>query len=228
LNKELEAHPNALWHVVHGLCVTNAKASGRPQPCVEVNLRDGYAVVKNFHGATHYLLVPTDRLIGIESPALQRAGRVNYWQAAWAARRYLEPVGGRPLQREDIGMAVNSAYARTQDQLHIHIDCVRTDVRRSLLKHQSEIGPHWSALSVGLPHRRYKALWLDGADLGANDPFKMLASDPEARADMAGETLVVIPAKRPDGSPGFVVLSDHVHGADNAAGESLLDHRCTH
>jgi CDP-diacylglycerol pyrophosphatase len=226
-NQTLEAHPNALWHVVHGLCVTNARASGRPEPCVEVNLQGGYAIVKNFRGATHYLLVPTDRLIGIESPKLQRPGGVNYWQAAWGARHYIAGGRGLALPREDIGMAVNSAYARTQDQLHIHIDCVRRDVRAALFAHQSEIGSRWTRLNFGLPHRRYMARWVDRADLGVDDPFKMLAlDDPTARADMARETLAVIGATRPDGTPGFVVLSDRAHATDNAAGESLLDHKC--
>ena len=36
------------------------------------------------------------------------------------------------MPRDDISLAVNSVYGRSQNQLHIHIDCVRSDVRNAL------------------------------------------------------------------------------------------------
>ena len=62
-----------------------------------------------------------------------------------------------------------------------------------------------------------------------HDPFKLLArTDPAARSDMGDETLAVIGAVRPDGSPGFILLSAQ-GGGDNddaAVAERLLDHSC--
>jgi CDP-diacylglycerol pyrophosphatase len=68
-----------------------------------------------------------------------------------------------------------------------------------------------------------------GEDLGANDPFKLLANgDPTARAEMGLETLVVAGAVFEDGSPGFIVLSDRadISTHDPAGGEGLMDHSC--
>lgn len=223
------AHPNALWHVVHDLCVADMKASGLPTPCEKVDLAGGWAVLKDIRGATQLLLIPTTRNSGIDSPQVLAPGSPNYWRAAWAARPLFERRAGRAVRRDDIGLAINSIHARSQNQLHIHIDCVRADVREALRTHEAEIGPEWTALDVDLAGRRYRAMRLEGADLGGRDPFRLLAEgDPAARADMAARTLVVIGAAFADGTPGFFLLSHRADLAlgDGAAGEELLDHRC--
>jgi CDP-diacylglycerol pyrophosphatase len=122
------ADPDALWHVVHDLCVTDAKVSGAPAPCSKVDLAHGYAVLKDIRGDTQLLLIPTDRVTGIEDPKLMAADAPNYWQDAWDARPIFEKRAGRAVPREALGLAINSLYGRTQNQLHIHIDCVRPSV----------------------------------------------------------------------------------------------------
>ncbi len=229
LDDAANAHPNALWRVVHGLCVRDMKVSGLPAPCVAVDLDGGYAIVKDYETPTQYLLVPTARLAGIESPALQAPDSPNYWQAAWTARRLIEKQVGQPIPRDAIGLAINSVYARTQRQLHIHIDCVRADVRAALKARRAEIGARWAVLGTRLAGRTYRARWVAGADLGANDPFKMLAeSDPATRAAMARQSLIVIGAVGADGGPGFVLLSDRADppNREMGDGERLLDHHC--
>jgi CDP-diacylglycerol pyrophosphatase len=223
------ADPNALWRIVHDLCVTDMKLRRHPAPCAAVNLSGGYAVLKDIRGATQLLLIPTDRVAGIESPELLAPGSPNYWQAAWAARPIFEKRAGTPVLRADIGLAINSIYGRSQNQLHIHIDCARVDVQSALRKNAHRIGRNWSDLAVDLAGRRYRAMRLDGADLGERDPFKLLAKgDPAARADMGLETLVVIATGSDDREPGFVLLSHRADLArgDRAAGEDLLDHGC--
>ena len=219
-------HPNALWHIVHDLCVTDMKASGSPAPCAAVSHKGGYAVLKDPQGKTQYLLVPTARVTGIESPELMARGSPNYWQAAWSSRRLIEGRVGQAIPRQDLGLAVNSIPGRTQNQLHIHIDCVRRDVRDTLAAHAPEIGLRWAPLPFTLLGDHYQARWVKGAELGANDPFKLLASaDLAARRDMGQETLVVLGAVGRNGVPGFVVLGGR---ADDgvASGEELLDHGC--
>jgi CDP-diacylglycerol pyrophosphatase len=61
--------------------------------------------------ATHVIVVPTALISGIESPALLRENAPNYWEAAWDARRFVEEGARRPLPRDKIGMAINSALA---------------------------------------------------------------------------------------------------------------------
>ena len=50
------AHPNALWHIVHGLCVRDMRASGNPAPCAQVDLDGGSALIKDVQRPTQYLL----------------------------------------------------------------------------------------------------------------------------------------------------------------------------
>ncbi|MFI4976809.1 MAG: CDP-diacylglycerol diphosphatase [Caulobacterales bacterium] len=223
------ANPDALWRVVHDLCVPDMKALGLPAPCAAVNLTRGYVVLKDLAGATQYLVIPTRRITGIESRVLQSPSSPNYWQWAWEARGFFEKSAGRKVPRDEIGLAVNSVRGRSQNQLHIHIDFVRADVRQALRANQGRIGTRWSTLRFDLAGRRYRARRIAGENLGAHDPFKLLAqADPAARGDMGRWTLVVIGAVLADGKPGFIVLSDHVDAAtnDTAAGEDLLDHGC--
>ena len=222
------SHPNALWHIVHNLCVVDMQASGHPAPCARVDLKGGYAVIKDMARRTQYLLIPTARVTGIESPSLLEPGSPNYWRDAWQATDLIAKQLKQPIPREDLGLAVNSLNGRTQNQLHIHIDCVQPEVKAYLRDHNAEFGPRWQTMSDRLVGRWYQVRWVDGADLGVNDPFKLLAEAPLARARMDEETLVVIGASRADGTPGFILLSDKLNWAENdtAAGESLLDHRC--
>jgi CDP-diacylglycerol pyrophosphatase len=221
-------HSIALWRVVRGPCMTDMKLSGHPAPCLEVNPA-GYALLRDPQAKTVILLAPTTRLVGIESPELPAPGAPNYWQAAWDARHLIEDRLGRQAPREDIGLAINSAFGRSQDQLHIHIDCVLPEVRAALEAHAGEIGAAWTPLGFTLAGKRYRALRLDGEALGERDPFKLLAQgSPEARADMARQTLAVVGARSADGRPGFVLLAatGDTPGNPDGASEALLDHSC--
>lgn len=223
------ADPNALWHVVHDLCVTDAKVSGSPAPCSKVDLAGRYAVLKDIRGDTQLLLIPTDRVTGIEDPQLLAAGSPNYWQDAWDALPIFIKRTGKPTSREDVGLAINSFYGRTQNQLHIHIDCVRPGVQQALQANQARIGTRWSDFDAPLTGHHFRVRRLEGADFGTRDPFKLLAdADPAARADMGKQTLVAIGEIFADGRPGFILLVDHasLEPLNKAAGEELLDHSC--
>jgi len=205
------------------------KASGHPAPCAFVDMAQGYALVKDIQGATQYLLIPTARVTGIESPSLLRPSSPNYWQDAWSARGLFETHVGHAVPREDLALTVNSVAGRTQNQLHIHIDCVKPQVKAVLAAHLGRIGPRWSSLTLGPANHHYRARWIAGESLGEHDPFKMLArSDPAARAAMDEETLAVVGATRPGGAPGFIVLADRGDGTwrHRAAAEELQDHGC--
>ena len=153
----LAANPDAIWHVVHDQCATDMAANHKAAPCDTVALAGGYAVLKDLHGATQLLLIPTDRITGIEAPEILAPDAKNYWQDAWAARPIFQIRAPRPVPREDLGLAINSKYGRSQNQLHIHIDCVRPDVRQALTANQGRIGPRWAALDVDLAGHRYLA-----------------------------------------------------------------------
>jgi CDP-diacylglycerol pyrophosphatase len=229
------ADPNALWTIVHDKCVPDEQLHGNPSPCGLVDLsggkdmgqQTGYAVLKDLVGATQFLLIPTARIPGIESPALLAPDAPNYFADAWHARSFVDDGAGWSLPRDWVSLAINSVQSRTQNQLHIHIDCVRADVRAALDEHAAEIGPAWAPFPVPLAGHPYQAIAIAGQDLDAVNPFVLLADGVAGARDSMGEwTLVVVGAVEPDGQPGFVVLADRTDPAtgDVAAGEELQDH----
>jgi CDP-diacylglycerol pyrophosphatase len=224
---------DVLWEVVNLECVPSQLQSHDPKPCAEVEIKDGvdkgFAILKDIKGLTQVLLIPTGRISGIESPIVLAPDAPNYFADAWDARAFVEDALHQKLPRDDIGLAINSAAGRSQDQLHIHVDCVRADVRDVLRAEATSIGERWAPLDVLFSGHRYEAMWVPGEQLGANNPFRLLAAGlPGAAQDMGDRTLVVVGASRADGTAGFVILEDHVDRSTGnlAEGEELLDHAC--
>lgn len=217
------ADPNALWTIVHDQCTPNQQQNDDPAPCAQVDLNGRYAVLKDLVGATQFLLIPTDRISGIEDPAILAPGATNYFAAAWRARTFVEQRAQQPLPRELISLAINSAAARSQNQLHIHVDCVRTDVRDALGRNISALGPDWRPFPESLVGQRYDAAIVAGENLDEANPFRLLADSP-AGADMGAETLVAVGTYLADGSPGFVLLSNNAFANGGGHGEDLQDH----
>jgi CDP-diacylglycerol pyrophosphatase len=229
----LAADPNALWEIVHGRCVANEEAHGSPAPCASVDLRGGvaagYAVLKDVRGRTQYLVIPTARVTGIEDPQLLRPGAANYFADAWRERSWTERAAGRTLPRDGLSLSINSPYARSQNQLHIHIDCLRPDVRQALSRAAPALGERWAPLPMPLAGHHYWARRVLGRDLDGRNPFELLAAGkPGARQAMGEQTLVVAGAVFGGGRPGFILLDDQLDLAtgDHAGGEELQDHTC--
>ena len=222
------ADPSALWHIVSERCVPHAAQGAGPEPCTEVNLAGGYAVLKDIVGATQFLLIPVARVSGIEDPAVLAPGAPNYWAAAWRARRFLDQKAGHEMPRDTISLAINSAYGRTQDQLHIHIDCIDPGVRDMLRASENKIGVGWIEFPQPLAGSRYRAMRIEQRDLDSADPFRLLALDVK-QEDMGKHTLVLAGAVFTDGAPGFILLDGHMDLAagDRGSGETLQDHGCT-
>jgi CDP-diacylglycerol pyrophosphatase len=225
------ADPHKLWEIVHDECVPSKLRTGGPGHCAAVNMRNGvkrgYALLKDIVGPAQYLLIPTSRMTGIESPAVLAPNAPNYFSEAWRHRWLVERRLHRTLPREDVSLAINSSIGRSQDQLHIHIDCVRPDVRNSLRRQRAAIGPRWRPVATRLVGHRYMGMRVVGSSLGAN-PFKLLASRmPDARARMGSYSLVVVGEQFAPRRSGFVILAGRADSAGGgASGEELQDHFC--
>lgn len=219
-----QADPNALWTIVHDQCVADEQQHHDPAPCAKVDLDQGYVVFKDSVGAHQYLLMPTERIAGIESPELLAADSRNYLADAWAARSFVEQRAGGTIGRDWMSLAINAAVARSQNQLHIHLDCLRADIHDALAS--ASIGPAWAPLPMPLAGASYWAVGVPGAELSAN-PVTMVADGLQgARSDMGLYNLVVVGAGDVDGQPGFVILANRADGSNGpvAGGELLQDH----
>jgi CDP-diacylglycerol pyrophosphatase len=227
------ADPSALWKIVDGKCVPHEEATRDPAPCTAVNLSQGaekgFVVLKDITGASQFLLIPTARIGGIEDPAILAAGVTNYWDAAWSARYFVDSRVHTNLPRDGFALAINSSVGRTQDQLHIHIDCIRPDVRDALTANLDHVGTVWAPFPVPLAGENYRAIRINQETLDGLDPFRVLADgDPKARGEMGMHTLVLVGEAFSDKTSGFVLLDGQADLAagDHASGEQLEDHSC--
>jgi CDP-diacylglycerol pyrophosphatase len=228
------ANPDILWQWVNGQCAPAARRNiYPPSPCIEVSApqgsASGYAVFKDRDGRYQYLVMPLARVTGIESEALLARGAPNYFADAWDARRYVEAALHTSVPRDMLSLVVNSPYGRSQNQLHIHIDCVRADVHDTLRRLLPTITPHWQPLREPLPPHghRYAAMWVPGDSLTIN-PFQSLAASLTPDDRMTFHSLIVVGAQSSTGEPGFILLSGKVDPmtGDRGNGDDLQDLAC--
>jgi CDP-diacylglycerol pyrophosphatase len=213
----------ALWHVVNDLCRPMQQAFSLPLPCLKVDMADGFAVIRAPGDKTRILIVPTAKIDGIESPAVLRDPMTNFWSRAWNERARVAASAPRPLGWNDIGMAINSRRGRSQDQLHIHVDCVDPRLKRALASRAGRLSSKWSSLEPGPWAGRYRVREIDAAGVDRNI-FKLVADEiPGAKSRMARQSIAVVGLIGPNGDRGFAVLAT----GDGGHAEELLDHNCS-
>ncbi len=229
------ADRDALWKIIDGRCMPAALAGMPPLPCARVEIaagrEHGWVLFKDRRGVLQYLLMPANRIAGIESPVLENADASNYLAEAWRSRDLLDQLHGRRLPREAVSLTVNSARNRTQDQLHIHISCVRRDMRARLLAAQDDISGAWSPLRGGWMQRAWYVRRIDEATLAKTNLFADVAAHiPEAADDMGRVTVAVVAATFRDGTEGFVLMSSLFDPADSNSGsaeDDIQEHGCS-
>ncbi len=219
------ADRDALRRIVQDECAVHWLRQHSASPCERIYLpgaphaSEGFAILADRKGGAHFLLIPTRTIAGMESAELLEPGAPNYFAAAWRARDLLARSVGHGVPRNAVGLALNPRHARSQDQLHIHIECLRTDVALALRSAAPRIGGNWSPIPVD--GRRYEAMRVMGEELDGADPPIMLANGLHpARSDSGDFTLVAAGMDFKEG-PGFVLLAGH-----GVAGELLLDSTC--
>ena len=219
-----DAGRDALRQIVQNQCVVNWTQRQDPAPCERVVLVDsrtdsGYAVLADRKGGAHYLLIPVPTMAGIDGSDLLDPDTPNYFAEAWRARDLLGTFVGHEVPRTAIGLAVNKVQARTQNQFHIHIECLRREVAEQLRAAANRVTEVWSPVTVG--GSPYEALRVSGPALDAANPFDLLANlKPEVRNHL-GDYTVVVAGMQYAAGPGFVVLA-----GTGQTGELLLDSSC--
>jgi len=222
---EIGSGRDALRQIVQDQCVVNWSQHHVAAPCERVYLADshtgnsGYAVLADRKGGAHYLLIPTQTMAGIDSRELLDPDAPNYFAQAWHARDLITRYVGHDVPRTAIGLAINKARSRSQDQFHVHIECLRQDVFEALRAAAGHLTETWSPVDVA--GSTYDGLRIIGEGLDGSNPFELLATlKPDARRHMGDYTLVVAGMQFSSG-PGFVVLA-----GTGPTGELLLDSSC--
>lgn len=211
---------DGLWRIVHGVCSPISRVTGVSLPCLSVDHDKGFATVRAPDDATHIIVTPLKRIAGIESPALLQADAPNYWADAWSQRGAVVEGAGRPLGWDDLGMAINSRAGRSQDQLHIHVDCVKPDIKQSLARAvHGQKG--WFDVDLRPRAGHYRARRLRAEELDQN-VFRMVAAVMPPGDNMAHETIALIGFEDARSGSGFILLA----AGNGGSAEELLDHQC--
>jgi CDP-diacylglycerol pyrophosphatase len=222
------ADPNALWQIVNLDCVPAARTTGKTGVCATVDLPGRYVLLRDRQGVAQHLLIPTDRISGIESPVVLAPDAPNYWADAWDARRYVEAALKKarraPLADDQIGLEINSAMRRSQEQLHIHIDCMKASALSALGRHRSDPPRVWTWDIID--GARYRIMRMPGPAFDFN-PFDLVAGQHTSPDVMAQQTILVTGAGSSAADSGWLVVDSSldIDGGTGSA-ETLLDHQC--
>jgi CDP-diacylglycerol pyrophosphatase len=216
---------DALRQIVQNQCVVNWTQHHDPAPCERVFLADaktdssGYAILADRKGAAHYLLIPTQTMRGVESDELLDPDLPNYFAEAWRARDVITKFAGHPVVRTAIGLAVNNVHSRTQDQFHIHIDCLRQDVVDSLRAAAEQVGETWTPINVA--GSTYQAMRIEAVTLDGSNPFELVAKLSSDARHHLGDYTVVIAGEQFKSGAGFILLT-----GTGPTGELMMDSSC--
>ena len=210
--------------IVHDRCVPAAQSGRGDGPCARVDSAGGYALLKDLVGPLQYLLIPTRRVAGIESPAVLAPDAPHYFFEAWQNRHVMAARFGHIIPDDDILLALNSRHGRTQNQLHIHISCIDAAVKTTLARMADRIGPQWTVLPQPFDGHRYIARRVSTAVLAHESAARLLASHGNARTHMGdyGMALTAAPGAGP------ILLATRVHrlAGNFGSAEELESHAC--
>lgn len=216
---------DTLW-VVTRTCVAAQATFGKPFPCLHVDLgshdRPGFAVLKAPLLKTEVVVMPTDRIAGLEDHSLQTASGASYWRAATEARHFVTDALRGWIDISDLAFAVNSQGGRSQDQLHIHIDCVQPAVRATLRANTRVFTSEWRPLPFSLERQRYYGKFIPAAALNGLNPFAQLTRLPGPH-DLDATSFAMVSTSPGDPADGAYLLA---YRSGDSHAEWLLDHDC--
>jgi CDP-diacylglycerol pyrophosphatase len=219
------SHPDALWRIVSQQCLPNQQQRHHPAPCTQVDRAAGFVVLKDRNGPLQYLLMPTAKITGIESPQLLATTTPNFFQQAWQARRFMAQKYAKPIDDADISLAINSEYGRTQNQLHIHISCLSPAIKSRLTQLAPGVGQRWQSLPGGLLNHDYLARRVTPEQLAQQGAFRLLASgvaDAEQHMGRFGLAMTALP----DGDFLLLATERNLLRLNLASAEEIQDHHC--
>jgi CDP-diacylglycerol pyrophosphatase len=222
----------ALWQVVR-TCVADFRLTGAAFPCLEVDLSGGQErgdVILRSPLSNDLIVAPTRQIVGIEDPFLQPPGAPNYFSAAWRARSFLKGADGRTPERDEIALVANSAVVRTQDQLHIHVGCLKSPAKRALdaAAPKVPIGK-WVRIGAVIPHTVFWGMRIKGTDPSDIEPFRLAAEVIVDKVITLRNLTIAEVGVRVEGDSQFLVLVSYAEttgGWSPADSGALLNWNC--
>lgn len=214
-------NPDALWHIVHDQCAVAVA------PCVLVDDKERQ-VFYRIPGGIQVLAMPIDKITGVEDPALLKPETPNFFADAWDRRSLVLSMLPKPISRDSISLVVNAQTARSQNQLHIHIDCLSAETRDDFRKAATTATEQWALIGFKINGHDFLARKVKGPMLDGFNPFLEIAKtlkDPTTQ--MYRQNVIVVGAEFSDG-PGFLAITDTAPAEKlgYGSGENVQDHDC--
>lgn len=211
--------PDSLWSLAQ-CCAQNLKSD---PDCRLYDQANEFIILKDNSPMKPdaYLIIPTVKMTGVDDKQIFVPPFVDFWADGWQqAQNYLKKPPA------ETALAINSVQGRTQNQLHIHISCVRADVAHALAENDAKIGSDpATALPLALGPRGNTYRVIKVANLTAsNSPYNLAAAMPGAKDDMADQSIAVIGSSTPGQ---YYVLDTYAHDANRGAAEELLEQTCS-
>lgn len=219
------AHPDALWHIVSQQCLPNQRQDHNPAPCAQVDEQAGFVVLKDRNGPLQYLLMPSTKISGIESPQVLQSDTANFFALAWQTRHFMADRYGKPIDDANISLAINSAYGRTQNQLHIHISCLQPAVKSRLAQFNADFSEQWQPLPGDLMEKTYLFRRVTTSELQQQGAFRLLAQGVDGARENMGSYGMAMTAL-PGGDFLLLATKRNFLRLNMASAEELQDHSC--
>lgn len=215
---------DALWRITHEQCVPHQLTEHAPTPCAKVNLADQYVILKDRVGPLQHLLIPTEKISGIESAMLLGPTGHHLVAHAWQERSWLNQLYGQAIPDQALSLTINARRARTQNQLHIHISCLKPAFRKHLDSLTPGLNEQWQRINNGMNQHPYWARTMSQSELTDRNPFQLLNQGlPQAQGHMEEFGLGL--ATMQDGR--FILLASQQSGLlPHASMEEIQDHEC--
>ncbi|WP_174769904.1 CDP-diacylglycerol diphosphatase [Paraburkholderia hayleyella] len=218
------ADSDFLWQKLNQQCVPNYLADDIYRPCALVDLDSRYVIYKVDNDKYQYLLLPTDKISGIEDPQLLNDQTSKYFYHAWQARSFLTEKLNKTLKEKDIALTLNAANTRTQNQLHFHISCLAPAVRTLLNGlDTANLGNEWSALAEKIRQHTYYVKKISLSDLKTINLFPLIKDKVTAdHGQMAYSGAALVNVNKDT----FLLLVSSGTAERGVAAEEIQDHQC--
>jgi CDP-diacylglycerol pyrophosphatase len=176
-------------------------------------------------GAIHFLLLPLQPISGIESQQLFSASAIDYLALGWQERQIVSHAYGRPVPDNALAISINSVSGRSQNQLHLHLSCLRQDIR-VLLQQWSKSASANGWQPIRLRQHDYLARILSLPQIKQKNLLQRIADEiPNFRTN-SGEYGVAL-TRLPDGRMVLLVVRRALWKMNFAHPEELQDNQCS-
>jgi CDP-diacylglycerol pyrophosphatase len=189
--------------------------------CRLYEAKDKYVIVKDNDPKKPdaYLIIPTITVTGVEDSQIFNLPVLDFWEDGFfRSAKY----PGQPAART--ALAINSVHGRDQNQLHIHISCVRPDVSKLLVNVKQMSSDPAKPTTLNLPphNNPYEAVKVAGLT-GKSSPFEIIQAFPGVKNHMADQSIAVVGSSK---AGEYYVLDTYAHGTNPGMAEELLDQTC--